>query len=62
MIRGQVLLLEDMNTHSLIWNSHYQRKKYTKPLKDLLTNLAYSLTMNLDEQQDQLVKRYRILI
>lgn len=30
------MLLGDINAHSPIWNSHCQRRKNAKPLKDLI--------------------------
>ena len=36
VIWGRVLVLGDMNVHSLIWNLHYQIRKNAKPLEDLI--------------------------
>lgn len=36
VIRGRVLFLGDVNTHSLVWNPHCRRRKNAKPLEDLI--------------------------
>lgn len=36
VIRGQFLLLGDINAHSPVWNPHCQRRKNAKPLEDLI--------------------------
>ncbi len=48
ILRGRVLLLGDMNAHSISWNPHYVRRQNAGPLEELIDRYELIVNNNTD--------------
>lgn len=56
-----MFFLRDINAHSLIWNLHCQKKKFAKPLKNLIEKYDLLISFKLERTTKITIKELLII-